>query len=264
MLQWSSPEWRFAMMQPSPRTKLTAHTSRLLDAFLRLRGTFAMLEPILFDREVIDRWGNGRRAHGLHLLVNTLLHSCVLDIAKIALDRDKRTPSLLQLELALRDPQLTSELREEFAIWHLAPTAGEDLAVIELLQIAEKREEAQRREQFDLFVAELRARWDQLRTSPQLISFGTMRDKLIAHDEVLHDGNSYKPLDVSTLGLKFGDLRSVISELQPLIHLTNLVYRNASFDFEMLDEQLAATSRDFWAGPDDPERLTSKGRLPAR
>lgn len=137
---------------PRRKPKLKAHAEHLLDLFLGLRGRFAMLEPMLFDRSVIDQWGSGKRAHGFRILANTLLHTCILDIAKIALDKDKRTPSVAQLVAALEDPAMVAELREEFAIWNLAPISGEDPDVIALLQAAERREEDQRRTQFDELV----------------------------------------------------------------------------------------------------------------
>lgn len=206
-----------------------------------------MLEPMLFDRSVIDQWGSGKRAHGFRILANTLLHTCILDIAKIALDKDKRTPSVAQLVAALEDPAMVAELREEFAIWNLAPISGEDPDVIALLQAAERREEDQRRTQFDELVTSLRLGWEELIASPALASFSTMRDKLIAHSELWHDGASYRPFDVALLGLKFGDLRVVITRLRSLVDLITLVYRNSSFDFEMLDKQLARAQDQFWS-----------------
>lgn len=206
-----------------------------------------MVEPILFDHVVIDRWGSGKRAHGLRLLTTTLVQSCVLGIAKIALDKDERTPSVSKLVAALDNDRMIGELREEFAIWHLAPTSGHDPQVIAMLQKMERREEEERRAQFDAHVKQLRADWSELSASATLTSFGIMRDKLVAHNEIWHDGEKYRPAAITSLGLKFGDLRAVIMSLQQLIYLINLVYRNASFDFDMLDKQLDDAKNHFWS-----------------
>lgn len=233
-------------MQPTRRDKLRAHAEQILDAFLGLRSTFAMLEPALFDRTVIDRWEAGYRARGLHLITSALLQWCVLEITKIALDKDKRTPSVSKLVDALEGP-IVAELREKFAVWFIAPHTDEKPEVIALLQKMERQEEYDRRQRFDCHIDELRSGWINLRDSPQLTSIGTMRDKLIAHRELWHDGEKYQPLDTSSLGLKFSDLRTVIDQLGLLVELINLVYRNASFDFDDLDRQLASTAGAFWS-----------------
>jgi hypothetical protein len=233
-------------MSPSQREKAQGHAEHLLDLFIGLRGTYAMLEPLLFDRDVVARWGSGKRAHGFNLLTLNLLHSCVLGIAKIALDNDARTPSVWKLVSSLDHRALVEELREEYALWHLAPTSGEEPEVIDLVQRAERREEAERRVQFNGLVAETRLKWLELQESKALASFVTMRDKLIAHSELLHDGTKYRAVDVRSLGLKFGDLRSVIDALQTLVDRLTLIYRRASFAFDGLDKQLKGARDHFW------------------
>ena len=75
-----------------------------------------------------------------------------------------------------------------------------------------------------------------------------IRDKLLAHSELHHDGKGYRPLDVASLGLKWSDLKQVISELERIVDLITLLSRKSSFAFDMLDEQLAKASGAFW-GP---------------
>jgi hypothetical protein len=44
-----------------------------------------------------------------------------------------------------------------------------------------------------------------------------------AHTELpLHDGRHYRPVEVSALGLKFGDLRIMVDSLQRLVDLISL------------------------------------------
>jgi hypothetical protein len=234
-------------MPPTRREKLQAHAEHLLDAFLGLRGTFAMLEPILFERSVVELWGAGKRAQGLHVLTTALFQSCVLAIAKITRDNDERSPSVMKLVTALDADSLAAELREAFAIWNLAPISDYDSNVLALLQTAERREEQKRRIEFDALVQDLRSGWASLGVSPAMKSFGVIRDKLIAHNELWHDGLTYRPLDISTLGLKWSDLRAVINDLQTLIAQITLVYRNTSFAFDALDKQLAAAKTQFWS-----------------
>jgi hypothetical protein len=234
-------------LPPSRREKLQAHAEHLLDLFVGLRSTFAMLEPILFDRDVVSRWGTGKRGSGLRVITNRLLNACVLDIAKIALDKDERTPSVSALVQALDEPLLLNELRESYSIWNLPLADDEDPEVIQLLQRVERREEDERRAKFDAHLSDVRRGWNSLESSPALSSFAKMRDKFIAHSELWHNGTRYEPRDISTLGLKLGDVRTVINELQTLVDLITLIYRNSSFAFDELDQQVTATRDAFWA-----------------
>jgi hypothetical protein len=233
-------------MQPSRRDKLVAHAERVLDELIGLRAKYAMLRPLLFDRNTVTAWAAGKRGYGFSIIRSTLLESCVLEIAKIALDRDDRTPSLIRLDAALAEPPLLAELRVQYAVWNLAPTEGDDPDVIAILQASERREEEARRQEFDSLVGELRNRWAQLHASPALISFGKMRDKIVAHNELQFDGTKYVPLDVASLGLKYQDLDLVVAELDALVNLVNLVFRGAKFDFDGHDKQLADARDGFW------------------
>jgi len=233
---------------PSRKEKLAAHAEHVLDQFIGLRGKFAVLEPMLFDTVVAGVWGNGKKAQAFATLRNTMVNGCVLDIVNIALDRDERTPNVGKLVAALDDVALIAELREEFAIWKLPPTGVSDPAILRLLRAGEQREEAERSKKFDEFVEAARTGWKELCASPALSSFGTMRDKLIAHSELWHDQGQYRPRDVSTLGLKFGDLGTTIERLEPLVDRLTLIYRNSSYDFATLKAQLLHGRDAFWSG----------------
>ena len=103
------------------------------------------------------------------------------------------------------------------------------------------------RNEFDRKLDDVRERWQELENSTRLQSFTTARDKFLAHAELHHDGNDYRPFNISSLGLKWDDLKDAIDELQHLVVLLTALYRNASFAFDMLDEQLARASSEFWA-----------------
>ena len=55
--------------------------------------------------------------------------SCLMDVSKIALDRDDRTPSVLHLVDVLAENEIRSELKEQFSVWNGAPTRGESKEV---------------------------------------------------------------------------------------------------------------------------------------
>ncbi len=232
---------------PSRREKVVAHAEHLLDVFRSLRGRFALLEPLLFDEAIVRRLGSGRRGHGMHLLTSALLNSCALEIAKIFHDGDGRSASLTGLVKSLGDERLLTELRESFAVWNIAPTSGSDSEILAVIQAGERREEEQRRIQFGELVATLRTRYGELQSSSAMASFRAMRDQLLSHNQLSFDGTTYHPLDVTALGLTFGDLRAAIDEIEEAMNLVTLIFRNSSFDFTRLREQLAADRDAFWS-----------------
>ena len=102
---------------PSQIEKLEAHASHLLDAFIRLRERYAILEPMLFDQEVVKVHGSGKQAHGFNILRHSLFLSCSQDIAKLSLDSDERTPSVRNIVAKLQDSELCKVLEDRYAIW---------------------------------------------------------------------------------------------------------------------------------------------------
>jgi len=235
---------------PSQPEKLEAHASHLLDAFIRLRERYAMLEPMLFDPDVPKQRGSGEQARGFLTLRHSLFLSCAQDIAKLALDSDKRTPSIKNLMTSLEDSHLCDVLRDKYAIWKIPSVETEtDPEIIAALKRMELREQAERRTQFDEIVAKAKRNWTSLEVEPYLTGFLAIRDKVSAHTEVHLVADKYQFVDISTLGIKWSDMRLAIEMMQSLVEDLGLVIRNAGFAWDMLDEQLVKASKAFWLAP---------------
>ena len=235
---------------PTRIEKLQAHAAHLLDAFIQLRERYALLEPMLFSKLVTKERGSGKQARGFQILKHSLFLSCSQDIAKLTLDDDERTPSLANLVRALSDDAIRAELRETFSVWKI-PLVEEvtEPEIAEALNRMELGEEAQRREQFDALFCEVTVLWAKLSTSPTIKGFRIIRDKVSAHTEVRFIADKYQFVDIGTLGINWGDLRSIIDEMQKLVELMGLLVRNAGFAWDMLDSQLSRASDEFWATP---------------
>lgn len=235
-------------MSPSRLEKLQAHASRLLDLFIEAKEKHALLSPMLTDA-VSQLFGGGRRTRGFHMLRNTLGMACVLDLVKLTADTDDRTPSIKRLVAALEDEPLCSQLREKFAALNLVPKSGYSQDILRILEESERRDEDSRRQQFDELVRDLCERWDRTAGSPTLAAFLALRNKYLAHNELHHDGDRYKPLDVAELGLRWSDITAFVSELKAQVDAISLIYRGASFAFDMLEEQVTGAATDFWVSP---------------
>ena len=235
---------------PSQAEKLEAHASHLLDAFIRLRERYSLLEPMLFDAEVPKSRGSGAQARGFLTLRHSLFLSCAQDIAKLTLDADKRTPSIKGLMTALEDMNLCKSLEERFAVWESPSVETEtDPEIIEALKRMEARQQDGRRTQFSEILARLKGNWATLSQEPYLAGFLTIRDKVAAHTEVLLVADKYQFVDIGALGVKWSDLRRAIESMQSIVEDLGLVIRNAGFAWEMLDEQLTKASKSFWSLP---------------
>ena len=70
--------------------------------------------------------------------------------------------------------------------------------------------------------------------------------KLSAHTDVHYRDGKYVLLDVKSLGLKWGDVKESVETLQQLVELVNFLVRNASFAWDILDEQLQDAVVGFW------------------
>ena len=232
---------------PTQIEKLEAYASHLLDAFILLRERYAVLAPMLFDTEVIDRHGSRERGRGFNILLNSLFLSCAQDIAKLAMDDDDRTPSIHNLVRAMTDEQLRATLRSRYINWANTPISEADpevLAALTKMQVNDRRE---RGEHFDELYCEVSTLWAKLSTCSEMRAFLKIRDKVSAHTEIQFYGDKYQFVDISKLGLKWGDMRSMVETMQRIVELLGLLIRSAGFAWEMLDEQLDSASNEFWA-----------------
>lgn len=232
---------------PTQLEKLQAYASHLLDAFIKLRQRYSILEPLLFDKAVVTTLGSGKRAVGFSILKDSLFLSCAQDIAKLTLDDDTRTPSLKIIIRALGNDTLRLTLREQFVAWEIPQEEDEiEPEILEALRRIELREEAQRGAQFDDLYCEATGLWSALSDSSTIKSFRTIRDKVTAHTEVHLVVDQYQLVDIGTLGIKWGDMKSTLEQMQRVVEIIGMIIRNAGFAWESFDEQLKRASMGLW------------------
>jgi hypothetical protein len=236
---------------PTQIEKAEAYASHFLDGAISLHEKFAILEPMLVNDTVRQGFGSGQRARGFSLLSGSLAMSCIQDLVKLALDKDDRAPSAANLLRMLSDESLRNELRERFAVWGV-PSArdySDDPEVVAALEHMEARDELKRRGKFDELYSELQSKWNELSTSTAFSSFKRARDKISAHTEIRFVADKYRPLTLAELGVNRLDLESAIASLQEIVELISLLVRNASFAWDMLNDQLSRAADAFWTLP---------------
>jgi hypothetical protein len=227
--------------------KTVANAEHLLDGFIALRERYAFLHPMIFDKELVQTRGSGPRGRGFETLRQSLLLTCIQDIAKLTLDRDRRAPSLANIASSLADSGFRNDLRERYSVWPSVrsdPDKFKNPALLQAVKALEVRETQERRTAFNDAYKKFSAKWGALKDSSILQSFVTIRDKVTAHTELRFENAQYKPLDISTLGIKYGDIKSVIEQVQDVVALAGVIVRNSSFDWDSLI--LDAAVKSFW------------------
>jgi hypothetical protein len=209
--------------------KIRGHSEHLLDLHVGLRNKHALLSPLLPGGSVSKEIRTGPAALGLRVLRVSLFLSCVQDLIKATVDKDKRAPSLVNIMSMLSNPSILEALRTAYVANETTFAEGD--ASLE----------------FDSTVAQLNEDWQHLEATPQLTSCQLIRDKLIAHTEVRFADPSYSLLDVSSLGLKWTDVGALMLQLEDLVIAVNRIVRCSSFDFDDLDSKLTRAREEFWS-----------------
>ncbi|MBW2477269.1 MAG: hypothetical protein JRE63_08120, partial [Deltaproteobacteria bacterium] len=198
--------------------RLKSSAGHLLDAFLILRQTYAILEPMVLDENAFKLRGSGKQATGFKILRNVLSLSCAQDIAKLTLDADNRTPSIINFVTSLQCSSLREDLRKQFRGWQVPRYDKEtDPAIIDALNQMEVRSQRDRSKDFDRLYSELEERWILLSECRSMGCFLTIKDKLTAHKEVCPVADKYQFVDVESLGLLWVDLKYAIDQMQRIV-----------------------------------------------
>lgn len=243
------------VMMPARIEKLEACAAILLDGFINLREKYAMLEPMLFNAEVVESRGSQVQTRGFTLLKNVLFLGCAQDIAKLSLDKDKRSPSIWNIVCALvEDPLLRDQLRMRYSsVWRdpLSDIESDPKVLIAIKQM-ELHEKAKLQEQFDEHYKRLMALWESMCDSPILNAFLKIRHKVSAHTDVRFEDGEYKLLDINTLGITWKNMRETICTMQDVVILLGFIVRNACFNWDLLDQQLSKAASGFWISGRNP------------
>lgn len=234
--------------QPTKYEKLEAHSKHILDDFIRLRERYAMLDPMLFNHEVVQNWGQNQGGRGFKILVDSLFLSCAQDIAKICFDNDCRSPSIISMINSLEEQHIVLHFRKKYSLPHMSPIKTNDPLVKEYHDKNKKRRAEEALMQFDSLVIEIKQRWNDIESNQSLLAFQKIRDKITAHSELMycHENESYDHLNITQLHLKWGDFKNTLEEIQKIIELIGNIFRCSSFAWETLDSQLATAARGFW------------------
>lgn len=226
--------------------KLKAQNAAVLDRYIGLRLQFALLQPLLDDEQTIERWATGPRARGFGTLRVTLYRACALEAVNLIRDRDPRTASLKNLVDSLEEEEIRDALEVEYTELGPLPKDAALAPVRDLLIADRETRAAELTEEFHERLAQLQRAYSRLAGSGTVSRFKSLRNKSIAHAEVVREEREWSLFDPAALDLRWSDLGPLVDALEEPVQLATSVFRQASFDFEMLTEQHDRVSTGFW------------------
>jgi hypothetical protein len=193
--------------------KLESQVEALLTLTLWAFERFRFLQPMLNNRQLLDRIERENKGAGFNQLRNWLYWSLVLELAKLCHDNgsQKRAPSIYAI-------------RQKFDSNPAIVQAIEDKYAKNNREIADAN---QLREEFRTIYARFCENADRMLSERVAGGYKTIRDKLIAHNELRKDGQFH---NVKEEELKYGDEHSLLKTLQELI--TDLMLLVKTTDIE--------------------------------
>jgi hypothetical protein len=223
-------------------TKLEAEVEALFDLTIRAYARFIFLRPMLANQELLDRIRKEAKGVGFRRLRDWLYWGLVQELSKICYDKDPRSPSIARMTRELKDVQLLDQLEKKYV------KNNRDMG------------EAEVRDSFNRAYSDYHRRAEKMLSSHSVGGYKTIRNKLIAHNELVQSKLSLTGYDffpVKNAKLKYGDERKLLETLQVLIdHLLHIV-RNVDFSWDSLFRNNERVARDFWGLNAPPERNTA-------
>jgi len=207
--------------------KLEGQVNSLLELLIRAYAKFLFWRPMMVNESLNQTISSEERGACFKQLRNWLYWDFILELVKICDDSDERTPSIRQLKEALADTETLQDLKQKYS--RRAPLKGMDEQTAQYLQ---KQEEAELRSEFDEVYRRFQTSSDEIMSSSALSGYQTIRDKLIAHNELRKTDEGYVFFDIKTLYLKWGHERKLLEMARTIIDDLNLLVRNASFHWE--------------------------------
>ncbi len=182
---------------------------------------------------VRESCGRGDARWGFLIVRSTLFLNVVLRIAKLVFDKYSSTPSVHTIVDEVMHPEVAGILKNEYVDGYCAVDSSSDRSLHE--------------GEFDSHLNELRSLAQEVKADPLFLCAKKVRDKSIAHWEVVYRNGKYELYDISQHDLKWTSPRDMIERLRPVIDKVNLVVRGASFGWESLKSGSEGIADGYWA-----------------
>jgi hypothetical protein len=223
--------------------KLKARVESLQGLLIRAYAKFLFFRPMMVNNQLNERISTEERGAGFSQLRNWLYWDFIQELVKLCNDPDNRTPSIRQLNKALVEPIILASLKEQYSQRTWPVMREEDLQIAQHFQ---KKEEEELRLEFDETYRRFQDNSTKLLSSDALNGYVTIRNKLIAHNELQKTADGYDFFDVRVLKLKYGQERRTLEMARDVVDDLDLLVRNSSFAWDSFLEQETTDVCKFW------------------
>jgi hypothetical protein len=164
---------------PSAIAKLETQVEALFNLTQRASARFRFLKPMLDNRKLIECIESENKGVGFTQLRSWLYWSLVLELSKLCRDNDKRSPSIHAIRKKLaNDAALVQALEDKYA-----------------KNTREMFDEAALRAEFRNICKKFEKAADEMLGGRVAGGYRTIRNKLIAHNELRKDGQFHDVKD---------------------------------------------------------------------
>jgi len=230
-------------------TKLRGHMDRLFDLAIGAWERAKLLEPMMRDDELNKRIGRERKGAAFSRLRIFLYWDLINEIVKLTSDDSERCPSIRNIVAMLKRPGIREELRAIYSKPITPAFIGGDVLSAADREMILNGDRLELEREFDNLFQRTVDATELLLSSSTVVAYQVVRDKLIAHNEVMHVPPKYEPVDISKFGLKFGEERKVLKQATEIVdNLYSLILRT-SFDWDRSWIIFENESRKLWDLP---------------
>jgi hypothetical protein len=226
--------------------KIQAHIERLKNLLLGAHTIFAILRPMNVDEDLIARLSRENRGAGFETIRHVLYGNLVQELVKIVADDDCRVPSIHNLRRQLEDRRVKAAFQKQYSAWG-SPAKDSDTPDVKAFwkQLAEQHEH-EGKQRFDALYDKVMKESAELLSSTALAGMQSVRDKLLAHNELKFQSGSYQFIDIRTYGLKYGDEKLLLEKATRVFHDFFALVSRASFDWNRSKTMIERDAKLFW------------------
>jgi hypothetical protein len=224
--------------------KLKAQVDSLQNLIIRAYAKFIFFRPMMINNELNETISKEGKHVGFSQLRNWLYWDFIQELVKLCDDSDSRAPSIRQLKDELTEPETLDVLRRQYSHRTWPAMKGEHF---EAAQILQEQEQEELRVSFDQTYQRFQNTSAELLSSSALTGYVTIRDKLIAHNELRKTGEGYAFFDPAVLNLKYGQERQTLEMAREIADDLDLLVRNSSFSWDSFLQQEMKDVCTFWS-----------------
>lgn len=226
--------------------KAEGQAEHLLNGYIAAVADSRIFYPMISDRDVIRRFGEGDRSAGYMALLVGMYRSVVHEAWKITCDTDPGAPSVANVMRTLGQPGVREYLRKRYSERTIPIDDTVDRVTREALEEIERSEVGERAKEFDRNWEELHKNWKEFTAEAAYRGIDILRKKALAHTEIRLVAGKYERLTPKGK-MKFGDERKYLERLRPIIDGVGNIVRQSSFAWETLDIRTSQAAAAFWA-----------------